>query len=756
MSINMLQEYTRIAKYAKYLPEKNRRETWKEQVDRVFDMHAQKFDNIDGVGEYIEEAKAAVLKKEVLGSQRILQFGGEPIFKHNARVYNCSFGHINRVRAFQELMYLLLCGCGVGFSVQKHHVAQLPIIAKPSSSDIVEYVVPDTIEGWSDAIGVLVTSYFGGNPEFDSYIGKQVVFDYSKIRPAGSPLSSGSKAPGPDGLKRSIEKIREVLDRSLGSATRTFIRPIDVYDIIMHTSDAVISGGVRRSATIALFSPDDDEMAKAKTGNWFIENPQRGRSNNSALLVRDQTTKETFNKLMSSVREFGEPGFVWAESTEMGFNPCVEIGLYPVDDETGLSGWQFCNLTEINGKKANTPEKFFAACRAASIIGTLQSAYTDFPYVGKTTERITRRESLLGVSITGMMDNPEVLFDPQIQRDGAKIVKEVNKELANIIGINQAARTTCVKPAGSTSCILGTASGIHPHHAKRYFRRVQANTQENPVQFFKEVNPRAVENSVWDPNGVTEVITFLCEVPVGAKTKNQIDASNLLESVKLTQQNWVRYGTNKELCTQPWLSHNVSNTIHVRPDEWDLIEDYIFKNRKYFAGISLLPASGDKDYPQAPFCAVPYPNDILREYGPGSFFASGVIESALLAFSSDLWAACDCLLGMGEPMESLTPIKTEWVTAAIKFSVSHFDGDVRKMTYCLKDIYNLKMWEKLSQEYEDVDWTLMSEKEDNIDFQQDSACAGGACEMPPEYLAALRESAPQDNAKNTTTQELKE
>ena len=381
-----------------------------------------------------------MLKKEVLGSQRILQFGGEPIFKHNARVYNCSFGHINRHRAYQELMYLLLCGCGVGFSVQKHHVAQLPIIARPY--EWATYVVPDTIEGWADAIGVLIASYFGGNPEFDEFVGKNVVFDYSQIRPAGSPLSSGSKAPGPDGLERSIEKIRQVLEKRLGRNSRIKARPIDVYDIIMHSADAVISGGVRRSATIALFSPDDMDMATAKTGNWFIENPQRGRSNNSALLVRDKTTKEVFNKLMASVREFGEPGFVWAESTEMGFNPCVEIGLYPVDDETGKSGWQFCNLTEINGKKANTPEKFFAACRAASIIGTLQSAYTTFPYIGETTERITRKEALLGVSITGMMDNPEVLFDPQVQRDGAKIVKEINKEVAQLLGNNQAARTT--------------------------------------------------------------------------------------------------------------------------------------------------------------------------------------------------------------------------------------------------------------------------------------------------------------------------
>tara|TARA_Y100001973_G_scaffold106548_1_gene185207 strand:- start:109 stop:2352 length:2244 start_codon:yes stop_codon:yes gene_type:complete len=739
MSINTLQEYTRIAKYAKYMPENKRRETWKEQVTRVFDMHREKFKDNEEIIPFIEEAEAAVLKKEVLGSQRILQFGGDPIFKHNARVYNCGFGHINRARAFQELMYLLLCGCGIGFSVQKHHVAELPLVARPSRlSPHKTFVVPDTIEGWADAIGVLISSYMGGNPEFDEYIGFNIDFDYSQIRPAGSPLSSGAKAPGPDGLRRSVEKIREVFENCLGMSSRVRLEPINVYDIIMHAADAVISGGVRRSATIALFSPDDKEMATAKTGNWFVENPQRGRSNNSALLVRDETSKETFNQLMSWVREFGEPGFVWAENTEMGFNPCVEIGLYPIDIETGKSGWQFCNLAEINGKKATTPENFLQACRAASIIGTLQAAYSDFPYLGEVTENITKREALLGVSITGMMDNPDILFDAQVQRDGAKIVKDVNKEISSIIGINQAARTTCVKPAGSTSCILGTASGIHPHHAKRYFRRVQANVQENPVRHFKAFNPRAVERSVWDPNGVTEVITFLCEVPVGAKTKNQIDASTLLESVKLTQQNWVRYGTNKDLCAKPWLSHNVSNTIHVRENEWDEIADYIYKNRKYFAGISLIPNSGDKDYPQAPFCAVPYPQDVLREYGAGSFFASGVIERALASFGGDLWAASDCLLGIGEPLHEASPVKQEWAKAAIKFADSHFDGNARKMTYCLKDVYNLKLWEKLAQEYQDVDWTTMCEEENNVKFESESACAGGACEMPTEYLEALR------------------
>jgi ribonucleoside-diphosphate reductase alpha chain len=451
-----------------------RRETWKEQVNRVFDMHREQFADIEGIEQYIAEAEAAVMRKEVLGSQRILQFGGKPIFKHNARGYNCGFGHINRVRAFQELMYLLLCGCGIGFSVQEHHVAELPYIQRVDKFDTAIFAVPDTIEGWADAIGVIMTSYLGDNPDFQEYYGKSVTFDYSQIRPEGAPLSSGTKAPGPDGLRRSIEKIREVLERRVGTQETTPIRPIDVYDVIMHAADAVISGGVRRSATIALFSPEDEEMATAKTGAWFMENPQRGRSNNSALLVRNKTTKAQFDKLMKSVREFGEPGFVWAESTEMGFNPCVEIGLYPVDVETGKSGWQFCNLAEINGKKANTPEKFYDACRAASIIGTLQAAYTNFPYVGETTENITRREALLGVSVTGLMDNPDVLFDADVQKQGAEIVKQTNAHIADILGINHAAIRLLV----FTRIMLSDTSA----EFRQMFKKTQFNTSSSSIR----------------------------------------------------------------------------------------------------------------------------------------------------------------------------------------------------------------------------------------------------------------------------------
>ena len=368
---------------------------------------------------------------------------------------------------------------------------------------------------------------------------KTVVFDYSNIRPAGSYLSSsGGKAPGPEPLKKALSNIKKVLDKSLKNSDFSAsevrkLTPIEVYDIVMHAADAVISGGVRRSATICLFSPDDEKMAQAKTGNWFHDNPQRGRSNNSALLLRDKTTKEQFAELMQSVREFGEPGFVWSDSTELVVNPCVEIGLYPVDVTTGHTGWQACNLSTINCSKIETEEDFYESCKAAAIIGTLQAGFSDFAYLGEVTERIIAREALLGVSMTGIMDCPEICLDPAIQRHGAKIVKTTNKEIARKIGINIAARTTCIKPEGTTSCILGTSSGIHPHHAKRYIRRVQANKMEPIYQYFQGINERACEESVWSANDSDAVISFCIEVAPGSKTKNQINALELLGICKI-------------------------------------------------------------------------------------------------------------------------------------------------------------------------------------------------------------------------------
>ena len=732
MSVRELQDYTFVAKYARWIAEKKRRETWNEAVSRVKEMMLNKYFDIPEIQEDIEWAYEMMRKKRVLGSQRALQFGGKPIFKHNARIYNCITSFCDRLRFFQECMYLLLCGCGTGFSVQKHHIAKLPSLIR-NKNGTKKYVIPDTIEGWSDAVGILVSSYFDQKELFPEYAGKNINFDYSEIRPAGSFLnSSGGKAPGPEPLKNALSNIRRVLDKALKELdfcdkSIRHLTPIQAYDIVMHSADAVISGGVRRSATICLFSPDDEDMAKAKTGSWFVENPQRGRSNNSAILLRDKTTAKQFSSLMKSVKEFGEPGFVWSDSTELIVNPCVEIGMWPVDEKTGESGWQACNLSTINCAKIKSEEDFLEACKAASIIGTLQAGFAAFSYLGKTSENIVKREALLGVSMTGIMEQHEICLSPEVQKAGAKTVKDENKRIAKIIGINQAARTTCIKPEGTSSCVLGTSSGIHPHHAKRYIRRVQANKLEPIYNYFKEVNPRACEESVWSNNDSDDVVAFCIEVPAGAKTKNQVGAIDLLTHVKSTQQSWVITGTNKKLCTQPWLVHNVSNTINVKPDEWEEVEKFIYKNRKFFCGISLLPITGDKDYPQAPFTAIYLPTEQVRHYGDASLFVSGLIEVALNLWEDNLWAACDSLLGVGGKIKGNG--KKEWSDRCARFAERYFEGDLRKLTYCMKDVYNWKEWVDLKREYTPVDYTEVVEEENNVKPEQEWACAGGKCDV---------------------------
>ena len=416
-ALQELQSYTFISKYARWIESKKRRETWKEAVDRVRGMMIFKYSSFN-IEEDINWAYDIMYKKKVLGSQRALQFGGDPMIKKNARCYNCTSSYCDRLRFFQECFWLLLCGSGTGFSVQKHHVSKLPELLKDHiqyKQNIKNYKIEDSIEGWADALGVLMSSFFIKPVKgFEEYQKCNIVFDYSGIRAAGVMLGSGvGKAPGPEPLRKGLEKIRTLLQRCIDDNQKK-LRPIDAYDIIMHSSDAVLSGGVRRSASLALFTPSDEEMSKAKTGNWFSENPQRARSNNSALLLKDDTTIEQFNKLMTSVKEFGEPGFIWSDSTEMTFNPCVEVGMWPIDETTGKSGWQGCNLTTINCSSVVDEDDFYERCRAAAIIGTLQAGFTDLEYLGEVSERIFRREALLGVSLTGIMEKHELVLSEKV------------------------------------------------------------------------------------------------------------------------------------------------------------------------------------------------------------------------------------------------------------------------------------------------------------------------------------------------------
>lgn len=717
--------------YSRWIDSLNRYETWEESVARVMDMHREKYKDVmtPELERHIQFAQDMYAKQAVLGAQRALQFGGEQLFKHEARLYNCSSSHVDRPTFFQEAMYLLLCGCGVGFSVQKQHVSKLPNLAPRKAKESKVFEIPDSIEGWADAFGVLLSSYLETDAPFPEYQGCHVAFDFSQIRPKGAYISGGFKAPGPDGLRMALSKCESLLDRHVQTSNR--MSSIVAYDFVMFMADAVLSGGVRRSATICLFSKDDQEMLNAKTGDWYVTNPQRGRSNNSVLIQRDQITREEWAGIMKSVRDFGEPGFIFTDNLDHAYNPCVEIGMLPVTED-GRSGFQMCNLSEINGSYCNDWDSFMDACRAGAILGTLQAGYTNFTYLSQATRQIVTREALIGVSITGWMNNPDVLFDEQNMIDGAELVKRVNAEVANLLGINPAARTTCVKPSGNASVLLGTASGIHGEHSPRYFRNVQMNDVDLVCETMLERNACMVEDSVWSSTGTDKVVSFPVTSKPGSIYKKDLLGVKQLEYVKKAQQFWVEYGTNVELCTDPKLRHNVSNTITV--DNWEEVEQYIYDNRKWFAGISLLAAAGDKAYPQAPFTEVLTRQEISEQYGDASIFASGLIVDGLYAFNDNLWQACDTVQGFGLKLHenhSKDLLKRDWVRRAKNFADNYFQGNVEAMVGCLKDVHNFHRWKSIERQMVGIDFAKELGKQTYTDVTTmgAQACAGGVCEL---------------------------
>ena len=714
--------------YSRLNLDTGKRETWTEAVKRVMDMHRQKYASVmtPALEAAIAFAQKAYEEKLVLGAQRALQFGGEQLFKHEAKMYNCSATYADRPDFFNGAFYLLLCGCGVGFSVQKHHVAKLPAVLPRDEQSVRVFQVPDDIEGWADSVAVLMSSFFATDNTLPSYKGCRVVFDYSAIRPKGAKISGGFTAPGPEGLRLCHTRIEQLLQGVVAGGSRQ-LKPIEVYDIMMHIADAVLSGGVRRSATICLFSKDDDEMLQAKTGDWFKTHPHRGRSNNSVVLLRDDLTREEWTNIMQSVKDWGEPGFVFVSDLEALFNPCVEIGLKGYAED-GSSGFQFCNLVEQNGAKLVNRDVFLRSCAASAILGTLQAGYTNFKYLSDATKEITEREALLGVSITGWMNNPDVLFDPQLLEEGAALVKTVNRDIAAMIGINPAARTTCVKPSGNASVLLGTASGIHPEHSKRYFRNVQFNESEQTLDLIRRTNPKMVEKSVWSAGGTDFVVSFPVTPPEDSTTKKEVRGVDLLERVKVAQQHWVNAGTDVSLCVDPTLRHNVSNTITV--SDWDGVEEYLYNNREWFAGVSLLPDTGDKDWAQAPFTEVLTEQELVQTYGTAAIFASGLIVDGLHAFNGDLWEACEEVKRGGHFEEtSQNLLKRDWIRRANKFAANHFDGDVAKMLNCLKDCHNLHRWCGIMRDFKVVDLSDVSVVDTAVDTLGSQGCAGGACEI---------------------------
>lgn len=730
----MLSESKFAMGYSRWDDNLERYERWEESVARVMDMHRKKYASrmTPELAAAIDFAQEAYTNKAVLGSQRALQFGGEQIFRHESRLYNCSAAYCDRPRFFQEAMYLLLCGCGVGFSVQQQHVAKLPALTAVDGQRSMVYTVPDSIEGWSDAFGVLLSSYFVGGGEFPAYAGATVHFNVSEIRPRGAMISGGFKAPGPDGLVRSLEMCRKLLESvTHGTVGEVTMRPIIAYDFVMHMADAVLSGGIRRAACIALFGKDDEEMLQAKTGSWYIDNPQRGRSNNSVILVRDQLTRDEWAMIMRRTKEFGEPGFIFSDDLEALYNPCVEIGLYGKTDD-GRSGFQKCNLVEVSGAYCDNSAKLMQAARAGAILGTLQAGYTNFTYLDQASIDITEKEALLGVSITGWMTNPQVLFDRDNMRDAAHLIKDTNRWMAELLGISPAARCTTVKPSGNASVLLGCASGIHGDHSPRYFRNVQMNTHDAVTGLITKINPKMVEDSAWSQNKTDVVVSFPIVANETSIFKSDLLGRKQLEYVKLAQEVWVNEGRNAEHCVQPWLSHNISNTITV--DDWAEVEQYIFDNRQYFAGISLMAASGDKAYVQAPFTEVFTSQQLLEQYGVGVVFASGLVVDACHAFNGNLWTACDTVLGFGltlDETDSKDLTKRDVVRRAKKFAKTYFGGDYAKMTFCLKDVFNLHKWESITRDFTPIDFVseLDQQTYTEVDTMAAIGCNGGACEV---------------------------
>ena len=564
----ILSEITTHLKYAKYLPEKQRRETWDELVTRNKEMHIEKF---PALKEEIEWAYQYVYDKKVLPSMRSLQFGGKPIQINNARIFNCSYLPIDDMAAFSEIMFLLLSGCGVGYSVQQHHIEKLPEVRKPLKSK--RYLVGDSIEGWADAVKVLMKAYLRGGPA--------PLFDFRDIRPKGAELITvGGKAPGPEPLKIALTHVQAILDRKQDGQK---LSSLECHDIICHLADAVLSGGIRRAALISLFNLDDEEMLTCKFGNWWEENPQRGRANNSAMLLRSKIEKETFLELWKKIElsNSGEPGFLFSNDKDAGTNPCAEINLKPN---------QFCNLCEINASDIETQEEYNDRAKAAAFIGTLQASYTDFHYLRDVWKKTTEKEALLGIGMTGIASGAVLKLN---MKEAAKVAVEENERVAKILGINKAARVTTVKPSGTTSLVLGTSSGIHAWHDEFYARRIRVGKNEALYTYLSIYHPELLEDDFFKPT-IQAVISVPQKAPQGAITRSE-SAMDLLERIKTINKNWIKPGHRRGSNM-----HNVSATVTIKPDEWDTIGEWLFENKEYFTALSFLPHS-DHTYVQAPF-----------------------------------------------------------------------------------------------------------------------------------------------------------
>jgi ribonucleoside-diphosphate reductase alpha chain len=571
-SNQILSDITVFMKYAKFIPELNRREAFDEIVDRNKEMHIKKYPQLKE--EITNVYENFVRTKKVLSSMRSLQFAGKPVEINPSRIYNCCYLPLDSVESFGEIMFLLLSGTGVGYSVQSHHIDKLPEIRKPSSNRKKRFLVGDSIEGWADSIKFIMKSYFGRSSSTH-------IFDFSDIRPKGAKLiTSGGKAPGPGPLKECLVKIQNILDDKQDGEK---LSSIEVHDIVCHLADAVLAGGIRRAALISLFNADDNEMLSSKAGAWWENNPQRGRANNSAVLLRHKVDEEFFINLWKRVEasNSGEPGVFFTNDKDWGTNPCAEIALRP---------YQFCNLTEINASTIESQEDLNERAKAAAFIGTLQAGYTDFHYLRDIWRKTTEKDALIGVGMTGIADGAVLNYDLS---EASKLVVEENRRIANLIGIRPAARTTTVKPSGTSSLVLGTSSGVHARHNDYYVRRIRVGKDEAIYKYLKTFHPELVEDEYFRPDTIA-VISIPQKSPDGARLRTE-PALDTLERVKKMYMEWIKPGHVKGENT-----HNVSCTISLKSEEWESVGKWMWENKNNYSAIAVLPYDGGS-YIQAPF-----------------------------------------------------------------------------------------------------------------------------------------------------------
>jgi len=546
-----------------------RKENRTQVIDRVKEMHQTRF---PWYADQIEEAFIEVYKGRTVPSMRTMQFGGMPIFRSNARAYNCAFAALTNWKDFADMFWLLMNGVGTGYSVQAHHVEQLPAITGTWGE---VFVVPDSKEGWADGILHLL-----GNPfvEIQTHL----------IRRKGAPISSGGTASGPESLTEMYEKVRTVLISALGRK----LTPIECFDIMSHIADVVVVGGVRRAATIALFDADDEAMLTSKHGDWWVDNPQRARANISAVLVRsDPDFEAKLRHILSMCFESncGEPGVSLTNDREYGFNPCHEIS---------LRDGQLCNLSEVNAAACSTSREFYHAVESAAAIGTLQAAYTDFNYLAPKWKENCEKDALIGVSITGQAAAWELLTD-EVLHEASERVVETNAKWAELLDINPAARCTTTKPSGSTSAWWGTTSGIHAAHSHWYLRRVRVDRKDAFGQYLiaaygegEAESGSFVESDAFAPENIIVTVPVCMEDAIYREHESAIE---LMERSKHVFDHWIkpghRNGPNH---------HNVSLTVSYLPYERKEIIEWMVNNTDSWAGISLLPYDGGS-YIQAPF-----------------------------------------------------------------------------------------------------------------------------------------------------------